>query len=67
MREIVLSGFQLELYSVDEKPIAYWYASEVIDAHLTQLDQIASLIPPGKSPIASMSRVSSLNRHTPSS
>jgi N-alpha-acetyltransferase 35, NatC auxiliary subunit len=47
VREVIFSGFQLDLYSADEKPFAYWYAAQVIEAHLTCLDEMASVIPQG--------------------
>jgi hypothetical protein len=47
IREVVLSGFQLELYSPTERPFAYWYASQVIDAYLHTLDMVIGLAPPG--------------------
>ncbi|KIY48168.1 hypothetical protein FISHEDRAFT_59008 [Fistulina hepatica ATCC 64428] len=31
-KEIVLSGFQLELYAAQERPFAYWYLSEILKA-----------------------------------
>ena len=42
IREIVLSGFQLELYLGDEIPFAYWYAAKITDEHLRSLDCISS-------------------------
>ncbi|KAI6124048.1 Mak10 subunit, NatC N-terminal acetyltransferase-domain-containing protein, partial [Pisolithus croceorrhizus] len=36
--DIVLSGFQLSLYSVNERPLAYWYLARVLEQHLTCLD-----------------------------
>ena len=47
VREVILSGFQLELYCRDEKPFAYWYAADVIDAHLSCLDNLTSIVPEG--------------------
>lgn len=47
IREVVLSGFQLELYTSEEKPFAYWYASQVIDAHLACLDDMLLAVEPG--------------------
>ncbi|KAF9528205.1 Mak10 subunit, NatC N-terminal acetyltransferase-domain-containing protein [Crepidotus variabilis] len=38
VREVVLSAFQLELYTDEEKPFAYWYATQVIEEHLRCLD-----------------------------
>ncbi|KAJ7184549.1 Mak10 subunit, NatC N-terminal acetyltransferase-domain-containing protein [Mycena filopes] len=46
IREVVLSGFQLELYTSEEKPFAYWYASQVIDAHLACLDDMLLAVEP---------------------
>ena len=47
VREVILSGFQLELYSQEEKSFAYWYAVEVIDTHLSCLDNLTSIAPQG--------------------
>ncbi|ESK85192.1 amino-acid n-acetyltransferase subunit [Moniliophthora roreri MCA 2997] len=49
VREVVLSGFQLELYSSTERPFAYWYASQVIDGYLHTLDMVMGLAPSGSS------------------
>ncbi|KAJ7494359.1 Mak10 subunit, NatC N-terminal acetyltransferase-domain-containing protein [Mycena galericulata] len=46
IREVVLSGFLLELYTAEEKPFAYWYASQVIEAHLECLDDVLLAMPP---------------------
>ncbi|KAJ7215317.1 Mak10 subunit, NatC N-terminal acetyltransferase-domain-containing protein [Mycena haematopus] len=46
IREVVLSGFQLELYTSEEKAFAYWYASQVIDAHLVCLDAMLLAVEP---------------------
>ncbi|KAJ6500771.1 Mak10 subunit, NatC N-terminal acetyltransferase-domain-containing protein [Mycena sanguinolenta] len=46
IREVVLSGFQLELYTSEEKPFAYWYASQVMDAHLACLDAMLPAVEP---------------------
>lgn len=47
VREVVLSGFQLELYGPDERCFAYWYAMEVVDVHLSCLDNLTSVIQEG--------------------
>ena len=47
VREVILSGFQLELYGREEKSFAYWYAMEVIDAHLSCLDNLTSVAQEG--------------------
>ena len=47
VREVILSGFQLELYGREEKSFAYWYAVEVIDAHLSCLDNLTSIVQDG--------------------
>ncbi|KAJ6567144.1 Mak10 subunit, NatC N-terminal acetyltransferase-domain-containing protein [Mycena capillaripes] len=46
IREVVLSGLQLELYTSEEKPFAYWYASQVIDEHLACLDGMLLAVDP---------------------
>ncbi|KIM87338.1 hypothetical protein PILCRDRAFT_63658, partial [Piloderma croceum F 1598] len=38
VREVLLSGFQLELYTMEEKAFAYWYVTQVIEEHLCCLD-----------------------------
>ncbi|KAK0492210.1 Mak10 subunit, NatC N-terminal acetyltransferase-domain-containing protein [Armillaria luteobubalina] len=45
IREIILSGFQLELYAEEEKPFAYWYTSQVIEQQLCCLDEILPIVP----------------------
>lgn len=47
IREVILSGFQLELYTAEEKSFAYWYASQVMEAHLTCLDGLLLAVEPG--------------------
>lgn len=54
IREVILSGFQLELYHTMERPFAYWFAARVIDVHLKYLDTLLSgnvegIVPPGES------------------
>ncbi|OCH86192.1 hypothetical protein OBBRIDRAFT_738454 [Obba rivulosa] len=44
-REVILAGFQQELYAPDEKPIAYWYLAHVLDVHLQCLDNLLALGP----------------------
>ncbi|KAJ7084851.1 Mak10 subunit, NatC N-terminal acetyltransferase-domain-containing protein [Mycena belliarum] len=46
IREVVLSGFQLELYTSEEKPFAYYYVSQVIEAHLACLDAMLLAVQP---------------------
>jgi len=48
VREVVFSGFQLDLYSVDERPFAYWYVAQVIEAHLSRIDKMMSVISHGR-------------------
>lgn len=43
--DIILSGFQLSLYSVNERPLAYWYLARVLEQHLTCLDEIIEVLP----------------------
>ncbi|KJA19072.1 hypothetical protein HYPSUDRAFT_144144 [Hypholoma sublateritium FD-334 SS-4] len=47
VRDIVLSGVQLELYAPGERSFAYWYAAQVIDAHLEILDNMLPVVRKG--------------------
>lgn len=40
IREVVLSGFQLSLYTNEERVFAYWYVSQVLEMHLSCIDQL---------------------------
>ncbi|KAH8100300.1 Mak10-domain-containing protein [Cristinia sonorae] len=44
-QEIILSGFQQELYTADERPVAYWYAAQVIKISLGALDVMRKVAP----------------------
>ncbi|KAJ2914192.1 hypothetical protein MD484_g6206, partial [Candolleomyces efflorescens] len=44
IREIVLAGFQLELYTPEERPYAYYYTSRVVEAHIECCDEILPFI-----------------------
>ncbi|KAI0933432.1 hypothetical protein AcV5_005579 [Taiwanofungus camphoratus] len=46
-REVILSGFQQDLYTPDERSIAYWYLARVIDQHLACIDELLSIAPSG--------------------
>lgn len=48
-REVILSGFQQELYAPEEKPIAYWYLSRVLEVHLSCMDDLIPVVPRGTS------------------
>ncbi|KAK2460682.1 hypothetical protein APHAL10511_007152 [Amanita phalloides] len=45
VQEVVFSGFQLELYSPEEIPFAYWYAAQVIEVRLECLDHLIPVVP----------------------
>ncbi|PPR02186.1 hypothetical protein CVT26_012126 [Gymnopilus dilepis] len=47
VQEVVLSGFQLELYAPQEKPFSYWYTVQVIEAHLECLDRMSVVVQEG--------------------
>lgn len=47
IREIVFSGFQLELFSLEERPFAYYYVSQVIEDHLSCLDDLIAVVARG--------------------
>lgn len=46
-REIVLAGFQQELYAPEEKPIAYWYLARVLDHHVACIEDLLPVVPHG--------------------
>jgi hypothetical protein len=48
IREVLLSGFRLELYVEDEKSFVYWELSQVIHEHLGTLDALEPIIPKGE-------------------
>jgi hypothetical protein len=47
IEEVLLSGFQLELYVQDEKSFVYWELGQVIHEHLSILDSLERVIPKG--------------------
>lgn len=54
MREITLSGFQLELYAPAERPHAYWYAAKVIETQLECYDELLPFLPDNSKPYHEM-------------
>jgi hypothetical protein len=48
IKEVLLSGFQLELYVEEEKSLVYWELSQVIHEHLSILDSLERVIPKGR-------------------
>ena len=52
VREVVFMGFQLDLYAVDERAFAYWYASHVMHEHLSVIDSLLRVVPEGNNSIA---------------
>ncbi|KAI1791577.1 Mak10 subunit, NatC N-terminal acetyltransferase-domain-containing protein [Ganoderma leucocontextum] len=45
-REVILAGFQQELYAPEEKPIAYWYLARVLDSHIASIEDVLPSVPP---------------------
>lgn len=43
-REIILSGFQQDLYATHERPISYWYTAQVIELHLSLIDEFQMVL-----------------------
>jgi hypothetical protein len=41
---VVLSGFQLELYSPEEKCFTYWYAARVLKAHIASVNDLLAIV-----------------------
>jgi len=54
IRDVVLSGFQLELYSPEEKCFAYWYASRVIKAHIASINDLLTIVDANAEPHAEL-------------
>lgn len=48
IRDIILSGFELELYSSDERPFAYWYLQNVLFVQEGALQELLKSVPQGK-------------------
>jgi N-alpha-acetyltransferase 35, NatC auxiliary subunit len=44
---IILSGFQLELYAQHERTFAYWYLAQIIETHLGCIEDALAALPPG--------------------
>lgn len=66
IREVLLSGFQLELYVEDEKPFVYWQLSQVANEHRSVLDALESVIPEGEflpKPAVSVLNVQPIGRY----
>ncbi|KAH7928162.1 Mak10-domain-containing protein [Leucogyrophana mollusca] len=47
IREVILSGLQLSLYSTEERVFAYWYLAQILEQHLACLDNIMSSVSQG--------------------
>lgn len=42
-REIILGGFEQDLYAPYERPIAYWLVAHITDQHIRSLETLNSL------------------------
>ena len=47
MRDVVLSGLQSDLYTIDQRAFAYWYLTQVVDEHLDCLRDILPVVSRG--------------------
>ncbi|THG95833.1 hypothetical protein EW145_g7894 [Phellinidium pouzarii] len=47
IRDIILAGFELELYALDERPFAYWYLSQLLGGHENILRELLDVVPQG--------------------
>jgi len=43
-REIILSGFQQDLYSSRERSLTYWFAAQIIDLHLALIEEFVTVV-----------------------
>lgn len=59
IREVLLSGFQLELYVEDEKPFVYWELSQVAHEYISTLNALEPVVLKGELILRSV--VSGLN------
>ncbi|GJE88083.1 Mak10 domain-containing protein [Phanerochaete sordida] len=46
-REVIIAGFQQELYAAYERPLAYWYIVHILESQLETLDHVKHIIPTG--------------------
>ncbi|KAG5650935.1 hypothetical protein H0H81_010490 [Sphagnurus paluster] len=44
-RIIYLTKMLLELFALEERPFAYWYVAQVLEAHLCCLDELLNIVP----------------------
>ena len=66
IREVLLSGFQLELYVEDEKSFVYWELSRVAYEHLSTLNALEPVVPKGNlipRPALSVLNIQSIGRY----
>ena len=66
IREVLLSGFQLELYVEDEKSFVYWELSRLAHEHLSTLNALEPVVPKGElfpRPAVSMLNIQSIGRY----
>ena len=47
LRDIILSGFELELYMHDERPFAYWYLAQISQLHVSVVGDVIENLPEG--------------------
>jgi len=48
IREVLLLGFQLELYVKDEMSLVYWQLGQVVHEHTSTLNGLEPVIPRGE-------------------
>lgn len=46
--DVVLSGFELDLYVADERPFAYWYAMRTVEAALEIVREMKGVVIEGE-------------------
>lgn len=47
IREVIFSGFQLDLYTSEERAFAYFYVAQTIEKHISCLEQLIGIVPAG--------------------
>ncbi len=63
-REIILSGFQQDLYASHERPISYWYTAQIIELHLSLIDEFKAQVRKGMSSSARKVSISQMPPQT---
>ena len=45
IRDVILAGFELELYQPEERVFAYWYLAKISDTHAGVVRELLDIVP----------------------